>query len=95
MESTTDDERDVTEYLETWRRALEDRGMRTSRPKTQCISLNLDRIMAKEESQGKSYKECIILSISVQAWRRQEAWQHELHRDHSPVQKPYLLCELY
>ena len=26
-------------------------------------------------------KECIILSISVQAWRRQEAWQHKLHRE--------------
>ena len=36
--------------------------------------------MTKEEirlrSYGKNYKECIILSISVQAWRRQEAWQH-------------------
>ena len=28
-----DDETDMTEYLETWRRALEDRGMRISRPK--------------------------------------------------------------
>ena len=32
-----DDETDMTEYLETWRRALEDRGMRISRPKTQFI----------------------------------------------------------
>ena len=31
------DETDMTEYLETWRRALEDRGMRISRPKTQFI----------------------------------------------------------
>ena len=29
-----DDETDMTEYSETWRRALEDRGMRISRPKT-------------------------------------------------------------
>ena len=28
---------DETEYLDTWRRALEDRGMRISRPKTQFI----------------------------------------------------------
>ena len=28
---------DETEYLETWRRALEDRSMRISRPKTQFI----------------------------------------------------------
>ena len=32
-----DDETDMTEYLETWRRALEDRGMRISRPKTQFM----------------------------------------------------------
>ena len=29
-----DDETDVSEYLETWTRALDDRGMRISRPKT-------------------------------------------------------------
>ena len=33
-----DDER---EYLETWRRALEDRGMRISRPKTQFIDFKV------------------------------------------------------
>ena len=32
-----DGEIDMTEYLDTWRRALEDRGMRISRPKTQFI----------------------------------------------------------
>ena len=32
-----DDETDTTEYLETRRRALEDRGMRISRPKKQFI----------------------------------------------------------
>ena len=32
-----DDETDMTEYLGTWRRALEDRDMRISRPKTQFI----------------------------------------------------------
>ena len=45
-----DGETDMTEYLETWRRALEDRGMRISRPKTQFMDLILDMIMAKEES---------------------------------------------
>ena len=30
-----DDEIDMSEYLETWRSALEDRGVRISRPKTQ------------------------------------------------------------
>ena len=33
-----DDETDMTEYLETWRRSLDDRGMRISRPKTQFIA---------------------------------------------------------
>ena len=32
-----DDETDTTKYMEIWRRVLEDRGMRISRPKTQCI----------------------------------------------------------
>ena len=45
-----DDETYMTEYLETWRRALEDRGMRISRPKTQFMDLIVDMIMAKEES---------------------------------------------
>ena len=47
-----DDETDMTEYLETWRRALEDRGMRISRPNS--LTLNLDWIMAKEESRLRS-----------------------------------------
>ena len=36
-----DDETHMTEYLETWRRALEDRGVRISRPKTQFMEFNL------------------------------------------------------
>ena len=32
-----DDETDMTENLEIWRRVLEDRGMRISRPKTQLF----------------------------------------------------------
>ena len=46
----------MTEYLDTWRRALEDRGTRINRPKTKLIDFNLDRIMlrimAKEESRS-------------------------------------------
>ena len=45
-----DGETDMTEYLETWKRALEDRWMRISRPKTQFMDLILDMIIAKEES---------------------------------------------
>ena len=36
----SDDETDMTEYLETWRKALEERGMRISRPKTQFMDFN-------------------------------------------------------
>ena len=32
---------DMTEYLETWRKALEERGMRVSREKTQFMDFEL------------------------------------------------------
>ena len=32
---------DMTEYLESWRKALEERGMRVSRPKTQFMDFSL------------------------------------------------------
>ena len=35
---------DMTEYLDTWRKSLEERGMRLSRPKTQFMDFNLNRI---------------------------------------------------
>ena len=31
---------DMTEYLESWRKALEERGMRVSRPKTQFMNFS-------------------------------------------------------
>ena len=34
------DETDITEYLETWRKALDERGMRISRPITQFMDFN-------------------------------------------------------
>ena len=44
-----DDERDMTEYMETWRRALEDRWMMISRPKTQCMEFNF----GQDNGQGR------------------------------------------
>ena len=44
-----DDKTDMVEYLETWRRELEDRGMRTSRPKTQFIDFKF----GQDNGQGK------------------------------------------
>ena len=68
-----DDATGMTEHLETWRRALEDRGMRISRPKSQFIDFKCGQDNCQGREPVKNYKECIILSISVQAWRRQEA----------------------
>ena len=34
---------DMTEYLDTWRKSLEERGMRLSRPKTQFMDVNFDQ----------------------------------------------------
>ena len=44
-----DDETDMTEYLETWRGALEDRGMMISRPKTQFIDFQF----GEDNGQGR------------------------------------------
>ena len=44
-----DDDTDMTEYLETWRRALEDRGMRISRPKTQFLNFKF----GQDNGQGR------------------------------------------
>ena len=44
-----DDEIDMTEYLETWRRAVEDRGTRISRQKTQFIDFKF----GQDNGQGR------------------------------------------
>ena len=44
-----DDKTGMTEYLWTWRRALEDRGMRISRPKTQFIDFQF----GEDNGQGR------------------------------------------
>ena len=79
-----DDETDMTEYLETWRNALEERGMRISRPNTQFMDFNFGQDNGQEREQvkiiGEELERVIILSTSVQAWGRLEAWQQKLHR---------------
>ena len=79
-----DDETDMTEYLETWRRALEDRGMRISRPKTQFVDFKF----AQDNGQGREpvkipRKELqrVHHFISVQAWRGHEPRKHKFHRE--------------
>ena len=44
-----DDETDMTEYLETWRRPLEDRGTRISIPETKFINLKF----GQDSGQGR------------------------------------------
>ena len=44
-----DDETDMTKYLETWTRALEDRGMRISKPKNQFIDIQF----GEDNGQGR------------------------------------------
>ena len=44
-----DDETVMTEYLETWRRALENRGIRISRPTTQFIDFKF----GQDNGQGR------------------------------------------
>ena len=74
-----DDETDMTAYLETWRKALEDRGMRISRPKTKFMDSNLGQDNGQGREPVKILREDLQivhhLSILVQAWSRQEAWQ--------------------
>ena len=48
-----DDETDMTEYLETWRRALDERGMRISRPKTQFMDFNFGQDNGQEREPVK------------------------------------------
>ena len=48
-----DDETDMTEYLETWRKALEERGMRSSRPKTQFMDFNFGQDNGQEREPVK------------------------------------------
>ena len=48
-----DDETDMTEYLETWRKALEERGMRISRPQTQIMDFNFGQDNGQEREPVK------------------------------------------
>ena len=48
-----DDETDMTEYSETWRNALDERGMRISRPKTQFMDFNFGQDNGQEREPVK------------------------------------------
>ena len=44
---------DMTEYLESWRKALEERGLRVSRPKTQFIDFSFEQNAQGNRTQVK------------------------------------------
>ena len=48
-----DDKTDMPEYLETWRKSLEERGMRISRPKTQFMDFNFGQDEGQEREPVK------------------------------------------
>ena len=48
-----DDETYMTEYLETWRKALEERGMTISRPKPQFMDFNFGQDNGQEREPVK------------------------------------------
>ena len=48
-----DNETDMTEYLDTWRKALEERGMRISRRKTQFMDFNFGQDIGQEREPVK------------------------------------------
>ena len=48
-----DDETDMTEYLEIWRKALDERGTRISRPKTQFMDFNFGQYKGQEREPVK------------------------------------------
>ena len=68
-----DDETDMTEYLETWRRALEDRGMRISRPKTQFIDFKFGLDNGQGREPVKILGEELQRVHHFPAWRILEA----------------------
>ena len=48
---------DMTEYLESWRKALGERGMRVSRPKTQFMDFSFEQNAQGNRPQVKSLGE--------------------------------------
>ena len=48
-----DKDMDMTEYLESWRKALEERGMRVSRPKTQFMDFSFEHNAQGNQPQVK------------------------------------------
>ena len=79
-----DDETDMTGYLETWRKALEHKGMRIGRPKIQLMEFNFrnDNDQGREPVKitGEELQSVHYIGSSVEETGG-GAWQHTLHRE--------------
>ena len=70
---------DMTEYLESWRKALEERGMRVSRPKTQFMDFSFEQNAQGNRPQVKIIGEEVESSLTSSTWgralKRKEGWR--------------------
>ena len=58
-----DNDVDMTEYLESWRKALEERGLRVSRPKTQFMDFSFEQKIIGEEVEKVTHFKYLGTSI--------------------------------
>ncbi len=61
---------DMTEFLESWRKALEDRGMRVSRPKTQFMDFSFEQNAQGNRPQVKILARKLKGSLTSSTWGR-------------------------
>ena len=61
---------DMTEYLESWRKALEERGMRVSRPNTQFMEFPFEQNAQGNRPQVKIIGEEVERSLTSSTWGR-------------------------
>ena len=70
---------DMTEYLDTWRKSLEERGMRISRPKTQYMDFNFVQNQQGNREPvmilGRNWKELLTSNTSERVWKRKVVWK--------------------
>ena len=70
---------DMTEYLDTWRKSLEERGMRICRPKTQYMDFNFVQNQQGNREPvmilGKNWKELLTSNTSERVWKRKVVWK--------------------
>ena len=70
---------DMTEYLDTWRKSLEERGMRLSRPKTQFMDFNFEQNQQGNREPvkilGEELERVTHFKTSERVWKRKVVWK--------------------